>query len=159
MMRDTRSLLHKRLAKAEAHYRALREYKGLIDRLYPERDIFDVWTFNQLKAEERAFLDAYLKRFASLQDFLGAKVFPLLLEVAGIGTDKMTEVLYRIEREGIIDRFDRWIELREIRNELEHDYPEELADALEDLRACIVSFSDLERYCLNSVAFAKRYPA
>jgi len=29
--------------------------------------------------------EAYLKRFASIQDYLGTKVFPLLLEVAGIG--------------------------------------------------------------------------
>ncbi|WP_458700339.1 hypothetical protein ACKGJI_10910 [Sulfurospirillum sp. 1307] len=50
-----------------------------------------------------------------------------------------------------------WIELREVRNELEHDYPEELEDALEDLKFCINSFKKLESYYLSSLEFAKRY--
>ena len=33
---------------------------------------------------DRAILDAYLKRFASVQDFLGAKIFPLLVDISGI---------------------------------------------------------------------------
>jgi len=42
-------------------------------------------------------LDAYLKRFSSVQDFLGAKVFSLLLDISGIGDTKMSEVLFAIE--------------------------------------------------------------
>ncbi len=69
----------------------------------------------------------------------------------------MSEVLYHIEKEEIIDSLDNWIELREIRNELEHDYPEELKEALKDLKFCIDNFSKLESYYLNSVNFAERY--
>ena len=35
----------------------------------------------------------------------------------------MSEVLYSIEKKEIIDSLENWIELREVRNELEHDYP------------------------------------
>ena len=69
----------------------------------------------------------------------------------------MTEVLYHMEREEVIDSIDNWIELREIRNELEHDYPDEPEEALDDLKFCINSFSLLESYCLNAKKFAKRY--
>ena len=41
----------------------------------------------------------------------------------------MSEVLTLIEKEGIMD-LDTWIEFRNIRNNLEHDYPDELEDAL-----------------------------
>ncbi|MDQ7061998.1 MAG: hypothetical protein Q9M43_13135 [Sulfurimonas sp.] len=66
-------ILHKRFAKLEKHYTALKEYKELIDELLKESNIYEQFTFNTLKPEKRAILDAYLKRFASIQDFFGCK--------------------------------------------------------------------------------------
>jgi len=154
---ETKLILKKRFDKLEKHYTAFKEYKELIDNLIERKNIYDQFIFNTLLPQERAILDAYLKRFSSLQDFLGAKIFSLLLEVSGINSSKMSEVLYHIEKEEIIDSLDNWIELREVRNELEHDYPEELKEALEDLKFCIDSFEKIESYYLNSLNFAKRY--
>jgi hypothetical protein len=56
--------------------------------------------------------------------------------IAGINSLKMSEVLYYIEKEEIIDGLENWIELREVRNELEHYYTEELEEALMDLKFC-----------------------
>jgi hypothetical protein len=154
---DTKQILQKRFDKLSKHYEALRDYKSLINNLLLEKDIYEQFIFNTLKAEEKAILDAYLKRFSSIQDFLGAKIFPLLLDVAGINSSKMSEVLYYIEKEEIIDSLENWIELREIRNELEHDYPEELKEALIDLKFCIDSFQKIESYYFNSLNFAEKY--
>ncbi len=154
---NKKEILKKRFDKLEKHYIALKEYKELIDNLLKECNIYDQFIFNTLKAEKRAILDAYLKRFASIQDFLGAKIFSLLLEIAGINANKMSEVLANIEKEDIIDSLESWIELREVRNELEHDYPEELQEALEDLKYCIEHFGQLESYYLNSLEFFKKY--
>ena len=150
----TKQILEKRLNKAKKHYEALRDYKSYIDKM---GDIYNPFIFNSLKVEERAILEAYLKRFASLQDYLGAKIFPLLLEIAGISATKMSEVLYYIEKEGIIDSFEDWVFLREIRNNLEHDYPEELEEALNDLKKCVENFEKLEKYFLNSEEFFEKY--
>ena len=154
---DKKEILKKRFNKLGSHYRALHEYKLLIDDLLVDINIYDPFTFNTLKPEKRAILDAYLKRFSSLQDYLGAKVFPLLLEIAGIGSSRMSEILYEIERERIIDSLENWIELREVRNELEHDYPEELKEVLKDLKFCIDSFEKIESYYLNALRFSQRY--
>jgi len=154
---NKKEILKKRFNKLEKHYIALKEYKNLIDNLLREDNIYDQFTFNTLRPEKRAILDAYLKRFASIQDFLGAKIFSLLLDIAGINNTKMSEVLSNIEKENIIDSLENWIELREVRNELEHDYPEELQEALNDLKYCIDSFEQLESYYLNSLNFFKRY--
>ena len=156
-MTNKKEILAKRFSKLEKHYSALKEYKILIDALLNESNIYDQFTFNTLKPEKRAILDAYLKRFASIQDFLGAKIFSLLLEVAGINNSKMSEVLSHIEKEEIIDSLENWIELREVRNELEHDYPEELEEALKDLKYCIDSFTKLESYYLNALHFFQKY--
>lgn len=154
---NKKEILKKRFEKLQKHYVAIKEYKLLIDDLLKESNIYEQFTFNTLKPEKRAILDAYLKRFASIQDFLGAKIFSLLLEIAGINNTKMSEVLSHIEREEIIDSLENWIELREVRNELEHDYPEELQEALNDLKYCVDSFEKLESYYLNSLNFFKKY--
>jgi hypothetical protein len=154
---NTQEILSKRFDKLEKHYIAIKEYRELIDELCEELNIYDPFTFNTLKPEKRAILDAYLKRFASIQDFLGAKIFSLLLELAGINNSKMSEVLSNIEKENIIDSLENWIELREVRNELEHDYPEELQEALNDLKYCVDNFEQLEMYYLNSLSFFHKY--
>ena len=156
-MDNKREILKRRFKKLENHYIALKDYKQLIDNIIKKKDIYSSLTFKMLITEEKAILDAYLKRFSSVQDFLGAKIFSLMLEITGISNGKMSEVLYIIEKEDIIDSLSNWIELREVRNELEHDYPENLQDALNDLKFCIDSFDKLESYYLNSLAFAKKY--
>jgi len=133
-MNNKKEILKKRLGKLEKHYEALKAYKQLIDELTARVDIYIPENFVKLKIQDKAVLDAYLKRFASVQDFLGAKIFSLLLDVSGIGYGKMSEVLYEVEKEEIIDSLDHWIELREVRNELEHDYPDNLSAALKDLK-------------------------
>ena len=154
---NKKEILKKRFDKLEKHYIAIQEYKALIDDLLKESNIYEQFVFNTLKPEKRAILDAYLKRFASIQDFLGAKIFSLLLDVAGINNTKMSEVLSNIEKENIIDSLENWIGLREVRNELEHDYPDQLQEALNNLKYCINSFEQLESYYLNSLNFFKKY--
>ncbi|MBL6970044.1 MAG: hypothetical protein ISR68_01465 [Campylobacterales bacterium] len=156
-MVNKKDILKKRLAKLELQYKAFDEYYQLIIELLESKDILTVEEFNFIKPQQRAIFDAYLKRFASIQDFLGAKIFPLLLEISGISTSKMTEVLDYIEKEEIIDSLGTWIEIREVRNELEHDYPEELQEALDDLKYCIDNFSTIQSYYFNSIDFAKRF--
>lgn len=156
-MSNKESILKKRFFKLEKHYEAFKEYHLLINELLLNEDILSVEKFNFILPKDRAIFDAYIKRFSSIQDFLGAKIFPLLVEISGIASVKMTEVLYHMEREEVIDSIDNWIELREIRNELEHDYPDELEEALDDLKFCIKSFYLLESYCLNAKKFAQRY--
>lgn len=154
---QTKQILKKRLQKLEKNHTALSEYKTLIDDMLKKKDIYSKDVFQSLKPQEKAIFDAYLKRFSSTQDFLGSKIFPLLLDISGINSSRMSEVLYHIEREGIIDTLEKWIELREVRNELEHDYPEILDEALEDLKFCVESFQILDSYYKNSLEFASRY--
>lgn len=133
-MINTSQIVTERLAKLDRHMAALASYKELIDGLVRSKPVYEVQVFEQLKPEEMAIFDAYLKRFASVQDYLGAKIFPVILDLAGIGAQSMSEVLSIIEKETIIDNLETWIALRETRNHLEHDYPTELQQALRDLQ-------------------------
>lgn len=156
-MTSTKEVLKNRFLKLEKHYTALSDYKKLIEELLEEKDIYNIDLFEKLEPRDRAILDAYLKRFASVQDFLGAKIFPLLVDISGVTANKMTETLFIMEREEIIDSLESWIELREVRNELEHDYPEELSQALKDLKYCIDHYNTVKNYYNNARTFAKRF--
>ena len=84
-----KEILKKRLNKLQKNFEVLREYKNFIEKL---GDIYTPFVFNSLKLEEKAILEAYLKRFAFVQDYLEAKVFKLILENKGIVVNKMSEV-------------------------------------------------------------------
>ena len=147
------SIIQRQLQKVLKHYEALREYKEYIDGMDFD---FSVDEFKRLNTPSKAILEAYLKRFSSLQDYLGAKVFKSLLDISGISYTKMSEVLTLIEKEKIVS-LDRWIEFRSVRNELEHDYPDELEDALKELKYCIDSFSYMQEVVSKVFDFARRY--
>jgi len=146
-------IIIKQLEKVKKHYEALEEYKNFIEEMKFD---FNIESFNSLDTAQKAVLEAYLKRFSSLQDYLGAKVFKTILDISGISYRKMSEVLTLIEKEEIIS-LDRWIELRNLRNNLEHDYPDELEEALEDLQKCVESFSYLQEVVIKIFIFTRRY--
>jgi len=148
-------ILAKQLQKVQKHFDALREYKNFIEEIGFD---FSAESFERMETPQKAALDAYLKRFSSLQDYLGAKVFKSLLDAAGISYTKMSEVLTLIEKEGIID-LDTWIEFRNVRNNLEHDYPDELEEALADLHYCIDSFDYMQNAVEKVFKFARQYNA
>ena len=156
-MNNTKEVLIGRFVRLERQYQALSDYHRLIEELLKNRNIYEREIFENLDIRDRALLDAYLKRFASVQDFLGAKIFPLLVDISGLTADKMTETLFVMEREEIIDSLDTWIDIRAIRNELEHDYPRDLDLALKDLKFCIDHFSTLEKCYRNTREFADRF--
>jgi len=77
-----------------------------------------------LENEETIFIvDSLLFRFSKLQDFLGQKIFRIFLEYQGIGLSSFYDILKELEKEEILD-IDLWGSLREIRNELAHEYPD-----------------------------------
>ncbi len=148
-----KEIVKKQLQKVQMHFDALQAYKDFIDEMAFG---FTPDEFHKLSVAQKGVLEAYLKRFSSVQDYLGAKVFKSLLEIAGISYSKMSEVIFLIEKEGIID-FDKWIEFRDVRNELEHDYPDELEDTLRGLKYCVDSFSQIEEIVKRVFDFSKSY--
>ena len=82
-------------------------------------------------ASER--VEAFASRLARLQDTLGHKLLPLLLDLSGENTATVLENLDRAEKLGWIDSADDWMALRRLRNHMVHEYVEDLhvlADAL-----------------------------
>lgn len=74
-----------------------------------------------------AVLDQFSTRFGKLQDVMGAKLFPAILELTKEPGDlnAFIDKLHRLEKIGAISSADNWLLMREIRNAFSHDYPDD----------------------------------
>ena len=64
-------------------------------------------------------------RFGRLQDTVGDKLLPLLLAALGERTAAVIDNLDRAERLGLIDSADQWMTMRNLRNQMVHEYVED----------------------------------
>jgi len=78
---------------------------------------------NDLDLGER--VDAFVSRFGRLQDTVGDKLLPQYLAAVGETMGAMIDNLTRAEKLGLIESADLWIELRNMRNLMIHEYIED----------------------------------
>ena len=91
-------------------------------------DLFTVEAAKQIETDpilaER--LDAFVSRFGRLQDNLGDKFLPQLLLALAEKPGAAIDNLDRAERLGWIESVDAWLEIRKLRNQMVHEYIEDL---------------------------------
>jgi len=78
-----------------------------------------------LPADKLAFLDMMTTRFGKLQDIIGLKIFPIILNLLEEDAVAFIDKLNKLEKLGYIEDANWWVELREIRNKIAHDYPDD----------------------------------
>jgi hypothetical protein len=80
-------------------------------------------------------LDAFVGRFGRLQDNLGDKLLPQLLDAMAEKTGAVIENLDRAEKLGWIESADVWLEMRKLRNQMVHEYIEDMNILISALQA------------------------
>lgn len=80
-------------------------------------------------------LDAFVSRFGRLQDTVGDKLLPALLGALAEKTGPAIDNLDKAEKFGLIDSADSWMEMRRLRNQMVHEYIEDLAVLTSALRS------------------------
>ncbi|MGZ8256390.1 MAG: hypothetical protein ACXWTX_01330 [Gallionella sp.] len=80
-----------------------------------------------LSDTDLAILDQFSTRFAKLQDAMGAKLFPAILELSKEPGNypAFLDKLNQLEKIGAIESATQWLILREMRNQFAHDYPDD----------------------------------
>lgn len=116
----------------------LKECKHLLDtdgRLFG--DMFTIAEVKKIEIDpilaER--LDAFVSRFGRLQDTVGDKLLPALLTALAEKTGPAIDNLDRAEKLGLIESADGWMEMRRLRNQMVHEYIEDLAVLTSALRS------------------------
>src|SRR6056297_1844716 len=79
----------------------------------------------RLEPEELSFIDQLIFRFSKMQDSMGGKLFPAILENLGenVKGSPFIDQLVKLEELNIIPDADEWMLLRETRNIVTHEYP------------------------------------
>lgn len=85
--------------------------------------------------EHLAYSDQIIYRFSKLQDCMGAKLFKSVLLYEGENVNKpFLDILNQLEAIDIIT-VDEWLEIRDLRNEIAHDYEDNDEIAINILNA------------------------
>jgi len=80
-------------------------------------------------------VEAFTSRFCRLQDTIGDKLLPAWLEALGEKTNIAIENLDKAEKIGVLPSVDTWLKLRQLRNQMIHEYIEDLTILVDALQA------------------------
>ena len=135
--------------EAKKHIQKIESAKKILQNVMP----LSKENLSILSEREQDKLDILIFRFAKLQDLLGRKIFRAILSFSGYETNlPFVELLSELEREGLIE-VDRWMALRDARNAIAHEYPNEeelIVDELnfiyEEIKYLIELTQKLEEY-------------
>lgn len=86
--------------------------------------------YENLAKDDVQAIDQYLFRFSKLQDSMGEKLFRLLVARFEQNTDRLSflDIIKKVEKYLEMDIANEWLDLRNIRNHLAHEYED---DAIE----------------------------
>ena len=100
-------------------------------------------------------IDAFIFRFIKLQDFMGDKLFKELLKKIGEYKDNMAliDILDKLEKLEVIDKADRWLDFRFIRNKLTHEYPDNEEDVIEGIKMALLYFEEIKTVLQSIVEY------
>ncbi len=90
-------------------------------------------------------LDQFVFRFMKLQDCIGQRLFPSLLDnlQEDYSTKSFLDILNRLEQLGAIESAYSWQELRDIRNDIAHEYSENTKENISSLNELYIKTADL----------------
>ena len=137
-------LLRDTLDACELHHRRMMFAWERTKTLVP----VDPDKYDQLREEDIGYFDQLIYRFSKLQDAMGNKLFRQILEGLGEETHNIPfiDILNKLEKLNILPDKDQWLALRELRNEVTHEYPSRpglIAEGLNELHEQAVTLSNI----------------
>lgn len=130
------------LEKCRMHLKRIQYASAQLRELFPltEEKYF------QLSEATIGNIDQMIFRFTKLQDELGNNTFRFLLEYLqeDVIGKPFRDLLNMLERLQIIDSSDNWLTLRELRNDLTHEYPMMITETIDKLNYLFLQLPLLE---------------
>lgn len=123
--------LQKYFSECDKHLQRIEEAYADLAGFMP----LSVSRYQNLNKDEVQAIDQYLYRFSKLQDTLGDKVFKLIIQEyeQNSAPQPFMDLLNKLEKIGFLTSAKEWLTLRQIRNEIAHQYddePEEMSQAI-----------------------------
>lgn len=119
------------IEKCLIHQKRMQYAASQINSFFP----LTIDKYNSISEATIGNIDQLVFRFTKLQDELGNNTFRFLLEFLeeDITGKPFRDILNILERLQIIDSADSWLALRELRNDLTHEYPMMLEETVSKL--------------------------
>ena len=118
-----------------------------IDALLPELQSYMPFKESDFEDIEKIkTIDSFIYRFTKIQDRMGEKFFPLVLDelYEYKRTMALIDVLHRLEKLELLASSDKWIEYRKLRNVLTHEYPDNEDEIIEAINLSIEAYVDMK---------------
>ena len=121
--------------------------KGALQRLSNLMP-FNTKVLDKMSIEELGVLELLKSRFAKLQDLIGNKVFTLLLIQIGEDQPNFTFIdrLNILEKLEILPSKKDWMDMRDLRNHIVHEYPDNPELMIKNLNQATVYAKHLVTY-------------
>ena len=115
-------------------------------------------TLEDLTNVQVAYLDQLIYRFTKLQDTIGRKIFPIMLGLMGedVADSSFIDKLNTLEKIGALKTKQFWQDLRETRNLISHEYPEEEEMLVEAVNTCMIDADRLLEYWVELKQFINK---
>lgn len=138
---NKKDLLKSQLEICDMHYSRLKLAIAKIGNFFPLDEKF----LSLISEDNLGYLEILTTRFAKLQDMLGEKVFVSILDILGedIAGKSFIDKLNKLEKLEMIPSADWWRSLRDLRNALTHEYPNELALMADNLNLTFIEAQNL----------------
>jgi len=142
------------LQKCRIHLQRLHYAISQTEKLFPlDREIYQ-----NLNDAQIGNIDQLVFRFTKLQDELGTNTFRYVLVYLqeDIIDKPFRDILNRLERLKIIDSSDIWLTLRELRNDLAHEYPMMVEETIDKLNHLFVQLAVPENILITIEQMVKQ---
>jgi len=118
-MTDIINIFKEKIYECDRHVEKINISKSHLSSVLP----LSTQRYLKLGDVEISFIDQLIFRFSKLQDTLGEKIFPFILILSKENVKRKTfiDILNRLEELEVVDK-DKWLRLREIRNNIAHEY-------------------------------------
>ncbi|HNX25766.1 MAG TPA: hypothetical protein PKG60_17090 [Spirochaetota bacterium] len=142
------------ISECDSHLQKIsRAFTGL-NPVFPLTEL----TLKNLADETVTLLDQFLYRFIKLQDAMGTRLIPVIAGLIYGNNDPRPFIdnLNILEKNRAIDSAEKWQELRNLRNRLAHEYPENTGQTVEVLNLLMEEWTYLRDMYLSMKNYFKQ---
>jgi len=127
-------------------YRTLDLYFQRAEQAFREINQFNLDSSLFQDFEAIKTLDSFIYRFSKIQDYMGEKLFPAVLDMLGEYKSSLSfkDILNKLERLEIIPSANKWMNYREIRNTLTHEYPDKENELIEGIKLALSAYQEIK---------------
>ena len=130
-MDKVKQTIQSAIKENDSHVQRLERSKDLLAKFFP----LDVQSFPHISEEQIEHIDQFIYRFTRLQDSMGTRLLPAIHSWLEDSTKALPfiDIINRLEKLQLIEDVQQWQLFRNLRNNLEHDYPESLEQTVNNL--------------------------